>query len=124
MLCARTQQIGGVLVDESVVAALGVISGAGVEELKELGRAVEERRRELGLSAGERSSSPVSRLVEARAHQDGWLQAEVRIHRRSDGSERERGPYWYFRYHEGGRQKKLYLGKTDDPEGVLARKRG
>jgi hypothetical protein len=84
-------------VDESVVAALGVISGAGAEELKALGRAVEERRRELGLSAGERSSSPVSRLVEARAHEDGWLQAEVRIYRRADGSVTERGPYWYFR---------------------------
>jgi hypothetical protein len=110
-------------VDESVVAALGVISGAGVEELEELGRAVEKRRRELALLV-EGKTSPVSRLVEARAHEDGWLQAEVRIYRRSDGSHRERGPYWYFRYHEGGRQRKLYLGKTDDPEGTLARKRG
>jgi hypothetical protein len=121
-LCART--IEGRYVDEGVAAALGVISRAGVEELEKLGRAVEERRRELRLSAGERSSAPVSRLVEARAHEDGWLQAELRIYRRADGSHRERGPYWYFRYHEGGRQKKLYLGKTDDPEGTLARKRG
>jgi len=33
------------------------------------------------------------------------------------------GPYWYFRYHEGGKQKKLYLGKTDDPEDELVRRR-
>ena len=28
-----------------------------------------------------------------------------------DGSMKEHGPYWYFRYHEGGRQRTLYLGK-------------
>jgi hypothetical protein len=110
--------------DESVVAALGVISGAGAEELEELERAVEERRRELLQSAGERRSSPVSRLVEARAHEDGWLQAETRAYRRADGSVTERGPYWYFRFHEGGRQKKLYLGKTADPESALLKRRG
>lgn len=42
---------------------------------------------------------------------------------RKDGTVKEQGPYWYFRYHEGGRRKKLYLGRTDDPEGELARKR-
>jgi hypothetical protein len=33
------------------------------------------------------------------------------------------GPYWYFRYHEGGKQKKPYLGRTDNPESELVRKR-
>jgi hypothetical protein len=36
---------------------------------------------------------------------------------------RERGPYWYFQFHEGGKRKKLYLGKTRDPESILAAKR-
>ncbi len=67
--------------------------------------------------------SPVSGVLEYRPYADGTLQAEVRRYYRKDGSVKEQGPYWYFRYHEGGRQKKLYLGKTDDPEGELARRR-
>lgn len=51
------------------------------------------------------------------------LLGETRVYRRKDGQESERGPYWYFRFHEGGKQKKLYLGRTDDPEGALAAKR-
>jgi hypothetical protein len=51
------------------------------------------------------------------------LQAEKRVYTRRDGGRSERGLYWYFRYHEGGEQKKLYLGKTDDSETVLAEKR-
>ena len=64
-----------------------------------------------------------SGVVEYRPYEDGMLQAEVRIYTRRDGGRSERGPYWYFRFHEGGRQKKLYLGKTNDPEGELARRR-
>ncbi len=64
-----------------------------------------------------------SEVVEYRPYEDGFLQAEMRIYTRRDGSESRRGPYWYHRYHEGGKQKKLYLGKTDDPEGKLAEKR-
>ena len=72
-------------------------------------------------SAGE--SRPVSGVVEYRPHAEGMLQKEVRRYYRKDGSVKEQGPYWYFRYHEGGKQKKLYLGKTDNPEEVLAVKR-
>jgi hypothetical protein len=42
---------------------------------------------------------------------------------RRDGSVRERGPYWFFQFHEGGKRKKLYLGKSSDPERTLAAKR-
>jgi hypothetical protein len=66
---------------------------------------------------------PVSGVVEYRPHADGTLQKEIRTYYRKDGTPKEQGPYWYFRYHEGGKQKKLYLGKTDDPEGTLAAKR-
>jgi hypothetical protein len=68
-------------------------------------------------------SHPVSGVVEYRPHADGTLQKEIRRYYRKDGTPKEQGPYWYFRYHEGGKQKKLYLGKTSDPEGTLAAKR-
>ncbi len=79
---------------------------------------LDRRLRELG-----EESPPVSGVLEYRPYADGTLQAEVRRYYRKDGSVKEQGPYWYFRYHEGGKQKKLYLGRTDDPEGELARKR-
>ena len=63
---------------------------------------------------------PVSGVVEYRPYADG---TQVRYHVRKDGTAKQQGPYWYFRYHEEGKQKKLYLGKTDDPEGELARRR-
>jgi hypothetical protein len=56
-------------------------------------------------------------------HKDGYLQLELRRYIRRDGSTRERGPYWYFQYHEGGKRRKLYLGKTSDPQSTLAAKR-
>ena len=79
---------------------------------------IDRRLRELG-----EESPPVSGVLEYRPYADGTLQAEVRRYYRKDGSVKEQGPYWYFRYHEGGKQKKLYLGRTDDPEGDLVRKR-
>ena len=78
-----------------------------------------------GLSGrdGGGGEQPVSGVVEYRSHADGTLQAEIRRYYRKDGSAREQGPYWYFRYHEGGKQKKIYLGKTNNPESTLAAKR-
>jgi hypothetical protein len=83
--------------------------------------ALKRRLRKLGAEGS--GGQPISGVIEYRPYADGTLQAEVRYHVRKDGSAKEQGPYWYFRYHEGGKQKKLYLGKTDDPEGELARKR-
>lgn len=100
--------------------------GRMIEGLKELdGEDLVRLRDEVCLRLREigEEQSPVSGVLEYRPHADGTLQAEVRRYYRKDGSVKEQGPYWYFRYHEGGRQKKLYLGKTDDPEGVLAGKR-
>lgn len=88
------------------------------DDLIRLRENLERRFRELG---GE--SPSVSGVLEYRPYAEGTLQAEVRRYYRKDGSVKEQGPYWYFRYHEGGKQKKLYLGRTDDPEGELARKR-
>jgi hypothetical protein len=92
------------------------------EELERLEEALRRRRRELGEEVPEKRT-PVSDVLEYRPHADGYLQYEVRRYVRKDGSVKEHGPYWYFRYHEGGRQRTLYLGKTDNPEGVLQQKR-
>jgi hypothetical protein len=125
-MCAHTKQEEGARV-AGVEAALRAIRGAGVGELEAIARAVEARRRELVL-AGEAGETlpPTPRVVEARPYGDGWLQLEMRTYeRKKSGGASERGPYWYFRYHEGGRQRKLYLGKTDDPEAeVEERRRG
>jgi len=32
----------------------------------------------------------------------------------------QRGAYWCFYWREGGKQRSLYIGKTDDPEGALS----
>jgi hypothetical protein len=71
----------------------------------------------------EDAAPPVTEVLEYRSHEDGYLQLELRRYIRRDGSSRERGPYWYFQFHEGGKRKKLYLGKTSDPEDALAAKR-
>src|ERR671911_1644081 len=56
----------------------------------------------------------------------GCIDVEALIEHRARslrGAGRERGPYWYFQFHESGKRKKLYLGKTSDPETTLAAKR-
>jgi hypothetical protein len=106
-----------------------IISGLEDLDRSQLARvqaALRRRRRILEEDApiGEAGEDrPVSGVVEYRPHADGTLQKEVRTYYRKDGTPKEQGPYWYFRYHEGGRQKKLYLGKTEDPEGALERRR-
>ena len=71
----------------------------------------------------EGTALPLTEVLEYRPHEDGYLQLELRRYVRRDGSTRERGPYWYFLFHEAGKRKKLYLGKTSDPESTLAAKR-
>ena len=92
------------------------------EELERLAEAVKSRRRELG-DEETQERRRVSEVLEYRPHAAGYLQYEIRRYVRKDGSAKEHGPYWYFRYHEGGKQRTLYLGKTDNPEGVLQQKR-
>jgi hypothetical protein len=58
-----------------------------------------------------------STVLERRDYRNGVLQLEGRTYRRKkDGEQTERGPYWYFHYRQGGRQRTLYIGKTDNPE--------
>jgi len=101
----------------------------------QLGRLEDEIRRERqrrasseggaeGATQIHESTAPhVTEVLEYRPYEDGYLQLELRRYIRRDGSARERGPYWYFQYHEGGKRRKLYLGKTSDPESTLAAKR-
>ena len=85
------------------------------QELDRLQAAIDRRR----------GRSKQSTVLERREHRNGVLQLEGRAYqRKKDGELTERGPYWYFHYREGGRQRTLYVGKTDNPEAVVSEKLG
>jgi hypothetical protein len=87
-----------------------LIEQMDAEQLDQLRDAIDRRRQQIG-------GGPLSTVVERRDYQNGILQLEKRAYRRKkDGKLTTRGPYWYFHYREGGRQKTMYLGKTDNPE--------
>src|SRR3712207_2271969 len=90
-------------------AIISLIKQMSVEELDQLQEAINRRRQHM-------ADGPLSTVVERRDYQNGVLQLERRAYRRKDGGLTERGPYWYFHFREGGRQRTKYLGKTDDPE--------
>jgi hypothetical protein len=114
---------------EEIIGRLPELTVAQLGRLEEELR--RERRRRASSEGGEEntpriqehSAPPVTEVLEYRPYEDGYLQLELRRYIRRDGSARERGPYWYFQFHEGGKRKKLYLGKTSDPEGMLTVKR-
>ena len=90
----------------AILDAIATMSGPELEQVKE---AVDRRRETLAQST----------LVERRSFGSGILQLEYRT---NPNTGTQRGPYWYFHYREGGRQRTLYVGKTDDPEGLLTEK--
>ena len=91
---------------DSIVAAIAQMDQ---RELNRLQAAVDQRRGEL-----KNKQSPV---LERREYRNGLLQLEGRAYqRKKDGQLKQRGPYWYFHYREGGKQRTLYVGKTDNPE--------
>jgi hypothetical protein len=93
----------------SVDAIVAAIAQIDQQELDRLQDALDRRRGEL-----RKKQSPV---LERREYRNGLLQLEGRAYqRKKDGQLIERGPYWYFHYREGGKQRTLYVGKTDDPE--------
>jgi hypothetical protein len=80
-------------------------------ELDRLQEAIDRRRGSL------KKSKQQSTVLERREHRNGILQLEGRAYKRKKAGElTQRGPYWYFHYREGGRQRTLYIGKTDNPE--------
>ena len=99
----------------SIDALIDSIAEMDEQELDRVQAAIDHRR-------GGRKQSTV---LERREHRNGVLQLEGRAYRRKkDGELTERGPYWYFHYREGGKQRTLYVGKTDNPEAVVDEKLG
>jgi hypothetical protein len=89
---------------------VSLIEQMNAEQLDQLQQAINRRRQQIG-------DRPLSTVVERRKYQNGVLQLERRAYRhKKDGELTQRGPYWYFLLREGGRQKTMYLGKTDNPE--------
>ena len=103
---------------EEIIGRLPELSGVQLGRLEEEIRRERKRRASSGGGGAdapciqEGTAPPVPEVLEYRPHEDGYLQLELRRYIRRDGSARERGPYWYFQYHEGGKRRKLYLGKT------------
>jgi hypothetical protein len=89
---------------------LYLIERMSAEELDQLQQTINRRRQQM-------ADGPLSTVVERRDYQNGVLQLERRAYRRKkDGQLTQRGPYWYFHFREGGRQKTMYVGQTDNPE--------
>ena len=99
----------------SVDVLIDTIAEMDEQELDRVQAAIDQRR------GGSRQST----VLERREYRTGLLQLEGRAYRRKkDGELTERGPYWYFHYREGGKQRTLYIGKTDNPEAVVDEKLG
>ena len=97
----------------SVDALIDSIAEMDEQELDRLQAAIDHRR----------GGSKQSTVLERRDYLNGLLQLEGRTYRRKkEGELTESGPYWYFHYREGGRQRTLYIGKTDNPEAVVDEK--
>jgi hypothetical protein len=88
---------------------VSLVESMNAEQLDQLQQAINRRRQQIG-------DRLVSTVVKRRDYQNGVLQLEKRAYRRKDGGLTERGPYWYFHFREGGRQKTMYVGQTDNPE--------
>jgi hypothetical protein len=86
-----------------------LIEQMSAEQLDQLQQVINRRRQQM-------ADGPLSTVVERRDYRNGVLQLEKRAYRRQDGQLTQRGPYWYFHFREGGRQRTKYLGQTDDPE--------
>jgi hypothetical protein len=85
------------------------------DELDRLQAAIDRRRRQLAGNEVLPTGGASSTVVERRAYGSGVLQLEKRG---------ESGPYWYFHHRKDGKQKTVYLGKTNAPEIKLAQIKG
>ena len=90
-------------------------------------RASSEGGREAAARLQDDAALPVTEVLEyhpTRTAICSWSYAATFVvMARPASADRERGPYWYFQFHEGGKRRKLYLGKTSDPESTLTAKR-
>jgi hypothetical protein len=87
----------------------------GAGDLDRLQDAIDRRRKRLAGEVMLAAAGPSSTVIERRAYGSGVLQLEKRG---------ESGPYWYFHHRKDGKQKSVYLGKTDAPEIKLAQLKG
>jgi len=88
---------------QSVDSLIDSIAEMNERELERLQAAIDRRRGAL--------KKKQSTVLERREYRNGVLQLEGRVYRRKkDGELTERGPYWYFHYREGGKQRTLYVG--------------
>ena len=110
-VCADT--VKGSLDIEEIISAIRELEP---EELKPIKAEVDRRLRDARKGPGQTKSVILKYLP----YQDGHFTLEERVYKKTG---RTRGPYWYFHFHEGGRQRKVYLGKTDNPEFALEHKR-
>ncbi len=92
-------------------AILEMVPKLGLGELERVRRALDKRLGQLKQSG----------VLERRSYGSGLLQLEYRANPRTGT---RRGPYWYYHYREGGRQRTLYVGKTDAPEVAVGEKLG
>ena len=91
-------------------AMVTLIEQMNAEQLDQLQQAINRRSQQM-------ADGPLSTVVERRDYRNGVLQLERRAYRRKkDGGLTERGPYWYFHFREGSRQRTKYLGQTHNPE--------
>jgi len=99
----------------STAALIERVDAMDVEALDWLQDAIDRRRRQLAGDEVAPTAGPSSTVVERRAYGSGVLQLEKRG---------QSGPYWYFHHRKDGKQKTIYLGKTDAPEIKLAQLKG
>ncbi len=88
---------------DELIASLDHLSPADLDRLQ---AAIDAKRQHVSTSS----------VVERRNHLDGILQLEYRTNPKTG---KQRGPYWYFKHRKDGKQKTVYIGATDDPEGKL-----
>jgi hypothetical protein len=96
---------------EEIIGRLPELAGSQLSRLEDEIR--RERQRRASSEGGgegapriqEDAAPPVTEVLEYRPHEDGYLQLELRRYIRRDGSARERGPYWYFQFHEGASER-------------------
>jgi hypothetical protein len=96
---------------DEIVRAISTLSGP---ELNSVRKALEHRREQRSEQLLKQST-----VAQRRNHGRGILQLEYRANPKTGT---QRGPYWYFYWREGGKQRSVYLGKTEDPEEVLSQK--
>ena len=99
----------------TTAALIGRVDTMDAEGLDRLQDAIDRRRRQLTGEEVVPTAGPSSTVIERRAYGSGVLQLEKRG---------ESGPYWYFHHRKDGKQKTIYLGKTDAPEIKLAQLKG